>query len=102
MSYTNSPLVVYTKLSPNDSGQRTHAIDRITPHCVVGQLTVESLGNVLQNHHTKHHLITGLAQMEKSLFMLKKETALGVLLQIQTISVQLLSNVLLMINTHIQ
>ena len=46
MSYTNSPLVVYTKLSPNHSGQRTHAIDRITPHCVVGQLTVESLGNI--------------------------------------------------------
>ena len=38
MGYTNSPLVVYTKLSPNHSGQRTHSIDRITPHCVVGQL----------------------------------------------------------------
>ena len=32
MGYTNSPLVVYTKLSPNHSGQRTHSIDRITPH----------------------------------------------------------------------
>ena len=30
MGYTNSPLVVYTKLSPNHSGQRTHSIDRIT------------------------------------------------------------------------
>ena len=46
MGYTNSPLVVYTKLSPNHSGKRTHAIDRISPHCVVGQLTAESLGNV--------------------------------------------------------
>ena len=36
MAYTNSPLVAYTKLSPNHSGQRTHSIDRITPHCVVG------------------------------------------------------------------
>lgn len=44
MEYTNSPLVVYTKLSPNQSGTRTHAIDRITPHCVVGQCTAESLG----------------------------------------------------------
>ena len=44
MAYTNSPLVVYTKLSPNQSGTRTHAIDRITPHCVVGQCTAESLG----------------------------------------------------------
>ena len=35
MAYTNSPLLSYTKLSPNHSGQRTHSIDRITPHCVV-------------------------------------------------------------------
>ena len=41
MAYTNSPLVAYTKLSPNHSGQRTHSIDRITPHCVVGQATAE-------------------------------------------------------------
>lgn len=46
MGYTNSPLVSYTKLSPNHSGQRTHAIDRITPHCVVGQFSVETLGNI--------------------------------------------------------
>lgn len=40
---SNSPLVSYTKLSPNHSGQRTHTIDRITPHCVVGQLSCESI-----------------------------------------------------------
>lgn len=45
MGYTNSKLVAYTKLSPNHSGQRTHAIDRITPHCVVGQCTAEGLGD---------------------------------------------------------
>ena len=45
-TYSNSPLVSYTKLSPNHSGQRTHSIDRITPHCVVGQASVEGLGNV--------------------------------------------------------
>ena len=43
MAYTNSSLVAYTKLSPNHSGQRTHSIDRITPHCVVGQLSAESI-----------------------------------------------------------
>lgn len=43
---SNSSLVNYTKLSPNHSGQRTHAIDRITPHCVVGQCSVETLGNI--------------------------------------------------------
>ena len=45
MGYTNSPLVVYTKLSPNHSGQRTHKIDRISPHCVVGQCSAEGLGD---------------------------------------------------------
>lgn len=43
MAYTNSSMVVYTNLSPNHSGQRTHSIDRITPHCVVGQLSAESI-----------------------------------------------------------
>jgi hypothetical protein len=46
MAYTNSPLVNYTKLSPNHSGQRNHAIDTITIHCVVGQCTVETLGEI--------------------------------------------------------
>lgn len=46
MAYTNSSLVSYTKLSPNHSGLRTHSIDRITPHCVVGQCSVETLGNI--------------------------------------------------------
>lgn len=44
MGYTNSSLVDCTVLSPNHSGERTHKIDRITPHCVVGQLNAESIG----------------------------------------------------------
>lgn len=43
MAYTNSKLISYTKLSPNHSGTRTHSVDRITPHCVVGQLSAESI-----------------------------------------------------------
>ncbi len=43
MAYTNSSMVSYSRLSPNHSGQRTHSIDRITPHCVVGQLSAESI-----------------------------------------------------------
>ena len=46
MPYTNSPMVSYTKLSPNHSGQRIHSIDHIMPHCVVGQCSVETLGTV--------------------------------------------------------
>ena len=45
MGFTNSSLVAYTKLSPNHSGQRTMKIDRITPHCVVGQCSAEGLGD---------------------------------------------------------
>ena len=45
---SNSPLVNYTKLSPNHSGTRTQPITRITPHCVVGQLSVERLGDLFQ------------------------------------------------------
>lgn len=43
---SNSPLVNYTKISPNKSSPRNHVIDTITIHCVVGQCTVERLGNI--------------------------------------------------------
>ena len=43
---SNSPLVSYTKLSPNHSGRRKHAIDTISIHCMAGDLTVESCGNL--------------------------------------------------------
>lgn len=43
--YSNSPLVNCIVKSPNHSGRRTHKIDRISVHCVVGQLTAESIGN---------------------------------------------------------
>ena len=42
---SNSSLVNVVRLSPNHSGTRTHTIDRITPHCVVGQLDAETIGN---------------------------------------------------------
>ena len=53
MAFTNSSMVAYKKLSPNHSGQRTHGIDRITPHCVVGQCTVEGLGDWFAKSSTK-------------------------------------------------
>jgi len=42
---SNSSLATYTKLSPNYWAAR-RPITRITPHCVVGQCTIETLGNV--------------------------------------------------------
>ena len=50
---TNSTMISYTKLSPNNSGKRTMNIDRITPHCVVGQCSVETLGEIFSDPSRK-------------------------------------------------
>lgn len=42
---SNSKLVNYVKISPNKSSNRKHKIDTITIHCVVGQWSVETIGN---------------------------------------------------------
>lgn len=49
MAYTNSKLIKKTILSPNHSGQRTHSIDRISIHCVVGQTSMAGLGSLFKN-----------------------------------------------------
>lgn len=46
---SNSGLVTYTQISPNKSSPRNHKIDTITIHCVVGQASVETLGNLFAN-----------------------------------------------------
>lgn len=46
MAFTNSSLVSYKKISPNRDKNRNHKIDTITIHCVVGQLSVQSLGSI--------------------------------------------------------
>ncbi len=45
-TFTNSPLVNYTKISPNKTIGRNHIIDTITIHCVEGQCTVQTLGDI--------------------------------------------------------
>lgn len=40
---SNSPLVTYTRLSPNCNSPRNHAIDTITIHCTAGQGTAQSI-----------------------------------------------------------
>ena len=44
MSY--SSLVSYTRISPNKTSPRDHKIDTITIHCMAGNLSVETWGNV--------------------------------------------------------
>jgi len=45
---SNSPLVSYTKISPNKTSPRKHTIDTVTIHCVVGQCSVETLGEIFK------------------------------------------------------
>ena len=45
MSYSNSSLISYTNLTNHNSGLRTHSIDRITPHCVVGQWSAKKIAD---------------------------------------------------------
>lgn len=50
---SNSSLVTYTKLSPNNSGKRNHIIDTISIHCMAGNLSVENCGNLFANPDRK-------------------------------------------------
>lgn len=48
---SNSSLVNYTRISPNQYGKRNHKIDTVTIHCVVGQCSVETLGSVFADRN---------------------------------------------------
>lgn len=50
---SNSSLVSYTKLSPNNSGKRTHKIDNVAIHCMAGNLSVEACGNLFAKKSSK-------------------------------------------------
>lgn len=50
---SNSKLVSYIKLSPNHSGKRNHKIDTISIHCMAGNLSVESCGDLFANPSRK-------------------------------------------------
>ena len=41
---SNSPLISYTRLSPNHSGRRNHVIDTVSIHCMAGNASVETCG----------------------------------------------------------
>ncbi len=48
MTYTNSPLVDYTRISPYRGSRNGHVIDTITIHCAAAQAAVETLGSLFQ------------------------------------------------------
>lgn len=43
---SNSPLVQYTRISPNSNNPRNHKIDKITIHHTAGVVSVETLGEI--------------------------------------------------------
>lgn len=49
MAYTNSPLVVYTRISPNRNSPRNMPITKITIHHMAGVCSVEQFGNIVAN-----------------------------------------------------
>lgn len=51
--YTNSSLVNKTQLSPNYTNGRTESLERITPHCFVGDFSVEEMLNYFSQRHIK-------------------------------------------------
>ena len=53
MTYSNSPLVDYKKISPNSSNPRNKPITKITIHHVAGNLTVEQVGNIFATKERK-------------------------------------------------
>ena len=72
MGYTNSPLVVYTKLSPNHSGQRTHSIVWSVSFLRKASAAVSPAQAVRQA------ATTASAQTAVCRFVSKKRTAAGV------------------------
>lgn len=46
---SNSPLVQYTRISPNSNNPRNHKIDKITIHHTAGVVSVETLGEIFAN-----------------------------------------------------
>lgn len=50
---SNSPLVNYTKISPNSSNPRNKPITKITIHHVAGNLTVEQVGDIFATKERK-------------------------------------------------
>lgn len=55
-----SQLINYTNLVPFNSGPRKHRIERITPHCVVGQCYLEALGSVFMQRQVSSNYGIGV------------------------------------------
>ena len=68
-----SPLASITMLSPHHKGLRTHSIDRITIHCVVGQARAEAIGAWFQIEYPRHSCNYGIGVDGKIVCCLPEE-----------------------------
>lgn len=59
---SNSGLVSYTRISPNRTIPRNHAIDRVTVHCTAGHLTASGLGSVFAPPSRRASCTYGIAK----------------------------------------
>ena len=66
---SNSNMVTYTKLSPNNSGKRTHAIDTITIHHMAGNLSVQTCGDLFAKPSRKASSNYGVNGREVGLYV---------------------------------
>lgn len=73
MTYTNSKLIGYTKISPNKTSPRDHKIDRITPHCYVGQVSAESMAGWLCNPAAQASANYGIADNGTIVLMVEEK-----------------------------
>lgn len=49
MKFTNSPLVLKTRISPNRTSPRNQPITKITPHHMAGVCSIEQFGDIVAN-----------------------------------------------------
>lgn len=71
--YTNSPLVNYVDLTPNNYGARTHVIDTITIHHMAGNLSVQTCGSLF--HRKKGSSNYGINGKDIALYVEEKNGA---------------------------
>lgn len=90
---SNSSLVNCTVKSPNHSGARTHSIDRITPHCVVGQLSARTIGDCFDSPSVRASCNYGIGT-NGDVPIVDEETEVGVLQVMLMTRGQLLLSVL--------
>lgn len=68
-----SPLTDYIKISPNKTAPRNHAIDTFTPHVIVGQCSVQRIGEIFASPSRQASCNYGIASDGKKAGIVDEE-----------------------------